>query len=191
MTLYFFINSKVWGIGLFPERPKRGDRVMHDDDCLSAGALVRELTDSSAHRKPMKKIGLSVLSPKYEVFCCDQSGPPARRSEPDWRKEGAYLTHSTRCRLLRAFDALPHAARVTCIRRPLFFRVARSTRMTQIWALLRQSDSDRLEKRPSDLRQNTSYFEDRTLASSHGFHRLMKRPRRNNRNFRLCERCSS
>src|SRR5271165_6849659 len=27
----------------------------------------------------------SVLSPKYEVFCCDQNGPPARRSEPDWR----------------------------------------------------------------------------------------------------------
>src|SRR6202140_3211745 len=33
----------------------------------------------------------SVLSPKYEVFCCDQNGPPARRSEPDWRMEGAYL----------------------------------------------------------------------------------------------------
>ena len=62
------------------------------------------------------------------------------------------------------FDALPHAARVTCIRRPLFFRVARSTRMTQIWALLRQSASDRLEKQPTDLRQNTSYFGDRTLA---------------------------
>jgi hypothetical protein len=27
----------------------------------------------------------SVLSPKYEVFCCDQNGPPARR------EEGAYL----------------------------------------------------------------------------------------------------
>src|SRR6202035_5838775 len=27
----------------------------------------------------------SVLSPKYEVFCCDQNGPPARRSEPDGR----------------------------------------------------------------------------------------------------------
>src|ERR1700750_2379448 len=23
----------------------------------------------------------SVLSPKYEVFCCDQNGPPARRKE--------------------------------------------------------------------------------------------------------------
>ena len=27
-----------------------------------------------------------------------------------------YLAHSTRCRLLRAFDAVPHVARVTCIR---------------------------------------------------------------------------
>jgi hypothetical protein len=30
-------------------------------------------------------IGASVLSPKYEVFCCDQNEPPARRSEPDRR----------------------------------------------------------------------------------------------------------
>src|SRR5246127_3853798 len=41
----------------------------------------------------------------------------------------------------------------------LFFRVARSTRITQIWAL-----RSRLEKQPTDLRQNTSYFGDRTLA---------------------------
>jgi hypothetical protein len=40
----------------------------------------------------------------------------------------------------------------------LFFRVARSTRMTRIWAL-----RSRLEKQPTDLRQNTSYFGDRTL----------------------------
>src|SRR5271156_6477008 len=40
----------------------------------------------------------------------------------------------------------------------LFFRVARSTRMTQIWAL-----RSRLEKQPIDLRQHTSYFGDRTL----------------------------
>jgi hypothetical protein len=47
-----------------------------------------------------------------------------------------------------------------------FFRVAHSTRMIQIWALrYRQSGSDRLEKRPTDLRQNTCYFGDRTLGS--------------------------
>ena len=51
----------------------------------------------------------------------------------------------------------------------LFFRVARSTRMTKIWALLRQSGSDRLEKQPTDLRQNTSYFGDRTLEGPDAF----------------------
>jgi len=41
----------------------------------------------------------------------------------------------------------------------LFFRVARLTRMTQIWVL-----RSRLEKQPTDLRQYTCYFGDRTLA---------------------------
>jgi hypothetical protein len=45
-----------------------------------------------------------------------------------------------------------------------FLRRGGSTRMTQIWVLYRQSGSDRLEKQPIDLRQNTSYFGDRTLA---------------------------
>ena len=52
----------------------------------------------------------------------------------------------------------------------LFFRVARSTLMT--WALLRQSGSDRLEKQPTDLRQNTSYFGDRTLEQLPGLPRV-------------------
>ena len=43
----------------------------------------------------------------------------------------------------------------------LFFRVARSTRMTQIWVL-----RSRLEKQPTDLRQYTCYFGDRTLTST-------------------------
>jgi hypothetical protein len=47
----------------------------------------------------------------------------------------------------------------------LFFRVARSTRMTQIWVLYRQSGSDRLEKHPTDLRQYTCCFGDRTLEA--------------------------
>jgi hypothetical protein len=42
----------------------------------------------------------------------------------------------------------------------LFFRVGRSTRITKIRAL-----RSRLEKQPTDLRQNTSYFGDRTLVS--------------------------
>ena len=41
----------------------------------------------------------------------------------------------------------------------LFFRVARSTRMIQIWVL-----RSRLEKQPTDLLQTTSYFGDRTLG---------------------------
>ena len=40
----------------------------------------------------------------------------------------------------------------------LFFRVARSTRMTQIWAL-----RSRLEKQPTDLRRRHHYFRDGTL----------------------------
>ena len=46
----------------------------------------------------------------------------------------------------------------------LFFRVARSTRMTRIWALLRQSGSDRLEKQPTDLRRPHHYMRDGALA---------------------------
>ena len=43
----------------------------------------------------------------------------------------------------------------------LFFRVARSTRMTQIWVL-----RSRLEKQPTDLRQYACYFGDRTPSAS-------------------------
>jgi hypothetical protein len=52
----------------------------------------------------------------------DQNGAPARRSEPDWRKEGAYRARSTRRRLLRAFDACREQA--TARRSKLQFRVA-------------------------------------------------------------------
>jgi hypothetical protein len=41
----------------------------------------------------------------------------------------------------------------------LFFRVARSTRMTQIWALRL-----RLEKQPTDLRRNSRDLGDGTLG---------------------------
>jgi hypothetical protein len=96
--------------------------------------------------------GASVLSPKYEVFCCDQNGPPARR------EEGAYLnpyvTDEQRGRRPIFIATLRAGASW------LFFRSARSTRMTQIWAL-----RSRLEKQPTDLRQITSYFGDRTLGT--------------------------
>src|SRR6266446_4488061 len=35
--------------------------------------------------------GASAPSHMYLAYGCVQNGPPARRSEPDWRKEGAYL----------------------------------------------------------------------------------------------------
>ena len=68
----------------------------------------------------------------------------------------------------------------------LFFCVARSTRMTQIWALYRQSGADRLEKQPTDLRRRHHYMRDGTLgrdpfnrpARCHGVVRLpdMRQP---------------
>src|SRR5580704_16074874 len=97
----------------------------------------------------------SVLSPKYEVFCCDQNGPPARREEGAYLNR--YVTDEQRSRRPVFIATLWAGASW------LFFRVARSTRMTKIWAL-----RSRLEKQPTDLRQNTSYFGDRTLAKVFG-----------------------
>ena len=55
----------------------------------------------------------------------------------------------------------------------LFFRVACSTRMTQIWAL-----RSRLEKQPTDLRRRHHYLRDGTLApaSSAGYWPSCPRP---------------
>ena len=47
--------------------------------------------------------------------------------------EGAYLARSTRCRLLRAFDALPHEARVTSILPVRVGRLAMSKRQRVEW----------------------------------------------------------
>src|SRR5580700_1539588 len=47
--------------------------------------------------------------------------------------KGAYLAHSTRCRLLRAFDALPHAARVTCVHLICLGWLAMSKRQRVEW----------------------------------------------------------
>jgi hypothetical protein len=93
----------------------------------------------------------SVLSPKYEVFCCDQNGPQARREEGAYLNR--YVTDEQRSRRPIFIATLWAGASW------LFFRVARSTRMNQIWAL-----RSRLEKQSTD-RQNTSYFGDRTLES--------------------------
>jgi hypothetical protein len=55
----------------------------------------------------------------------------------------------------------------------LFFRVARSTRVTQIWVL-----RSRLKKQPTDLRQSTCYFGDRTLVLSRAANSAMNRVRK-------------
>jgi tetratricopeptide (TPR) repeat protein len=58
----------------------------------------------------------------------------------------------------------------------LFFCVARSTRMIQVWALRhRQSGSDRLEKQPTGSRQNICYFGDRARVRLSEF-MIPKRP---------------
>src|SRR6201987_4793677 len=91
------------------------------------------------------------------MFRCDQNGPPARRSEPDWRKEGAYLngyvTDEQRSR--RPI----FIATLWAVASWLFFRVARSLRIDSRYARRnRQSGSDRLEKQPTDPRRNICLF---------------------------------
>src|SRR6266436_9340995 len=93
----------------------------------------------------------SVPSPKSLGLRCVQTWPSARREEGAYLKR--YVTDEQRGRR-PIFNATLRAAASW-----LFFCVARSTRMTQIWAL-----RSRLEKQPTDLRQNTCYFGDRTLA---------------------------
>src|ERR1700685_2272422 len=95
----------------------------------------------------------SVLSHKYQGFCGDENGPPARR------EEGAYLhryvTDEQRSRRPIFIATLRAVASW------LFFRVARSTRMNQIWAL-----RSRLEKQPTGRRRKPCYLWDRTLNAS-------------------------
>ena len=88
--------------------------------------------------------------PKSLGFRCVQNGSSARR------EEGAYLDRyvTDEQRSSRPiFNATLRAAASW-----LFFRVARSTRMTQIWAL-----RSRLEKQPTDLRRNSRDLGDGTL----------------------------
>src|SRR6516162_2750498 len=62
------------------------------------------------------------------IFRCDQNGPPARQSEPDWQLEGAYLnryvTDEQRSRR-PIFIATPWARQVACFSALLAPRVSR------------------------------------------------------------------
>src|ERR1700691_3217361 len=86
------------------------------------------------------------------AFVAIKNGPPARR------EEGAYLhryvTDEQRSRRPIFIATLRAVASW------LFFRVARSTRMNQIWAL-----RSRLEKQPTGRRRKPCYLWDRTLGT--------------------------
>jgi hypothetical protein len=107
----------------------------------------------------MNSGGASVLSPKYEVYCCDQNGPPARREEGAYLNR--YVTDEQRSRPPIFIATLRAGASWL-----FFLRRGGSTRMTQIGTLLPPVRlGPRLEKQPTDFRQYTSYFGDRTLGA--------------------------
>jgi hypothetical protein len=98
----------------------------------------------------------SVPSPKSLEFRCVQMGR-LRGGPSRTGAKGAYLDRyvTDEQRSSRPiFNATLRAAASW-----LFFRVARSTRMTQIWAL-----RSRLEKQPTDLRRNSRDLGDGTLG---------------------------
>src|ERR1700745_4238313 len=86
-------------------------------------------------------------------FVAIKNGPSARREEGAYLNR--YVTDEQRSRRPIFIPTLRAGARW------LFFRVARSTRMTQIWVL-----RSRLEKQPTDLRQYACYFGDRAPSAS-------------------------
>src|SRR5208283_2776339 len=106
-------------------------------------------------RRRLAQLRTSAPSPKSLGFRCVQNGSSARR------EEGAYLNRyvTDEQRSSRPiFNATLRAAASW-----LFFCVARSTRMTQIWAL-----RSRLEKQPTDLRRRHHYMRDGTLGFGPG-----------------------
>src|ERR1700690_3586205 len=96
-------------------------------------------------------VGPNVLSHKQHGFRCDQNGPPERR------EKGAYLHRSVTDEQRSRRPIF--IATLRAVASWLFFRVARSTRMNQIWAL-----RSRLEKQPTDRRQRHHYLRDGALG---------------------------
>jgi hypothetical protein len=97
------------------------------------------------------------------IFSCDQNGPPARRSEPDWQLEGAslngYVTYEQRSRRPIFIATLWAAASL------LFFRVARSSRIA-LDMLVATASPARTALKNSQLTcgERHAYFADRTLV---------------------------
>ena len=104
-------------------------------------------TDVSCDKRHISAVDHNLVScPRNkQVYCCDQNGPSARREEGAYLNR--YVTDEQRGR--RPI----FIATLWAVASWLFFRVARSTRMTQIWVL-----RSRLEKQPTDLRQYTCLF---------------------------------
>ena len=98
------------------------------------------------------------------IFRCDQDGPPARRSEPDWQLEGAYLkryvTDEQRSRR-PIFTATLWAAASW-----LFSRVARSSRI-DLDMLVATASPARTALKNSQLTcgERHAYFGNRTLGA--------------------------
>jgi hypothetical protein len=101
---------------------------------------------------------MSCLRNKH-IFRCDQNGPPARRSEPDWQLEGAYperyVTDEQRSRWPIFIATLWAAASW------LFFGVARSSRIGLDMIVARA-----LKNRQLTCGERHAYFGDRTLRAT-------------------------
>jgi hypothetical protein len=97
------------------------------------------------------------------MFRCDQNGPPARRSEPNWHQEGAYLKA---IRNRRATQPPPlFIATLRAAASWLFFRVARSLRIKSRYARrYRESGSAALKNSQLTGGKTYTYFGDKTLA---------------------------
>jgi hypothetical protein len=99
-----------------------------------------------------------------DIFRCDQNGLPARRSEPDWHLEGAYLnryvTDEQRSRRPIFIATLWAAASW------LFFSVARSSRI-DLDMLVATASPARTALKNSQLTcgERHAYFGDRTQAT--------------------------
>jgi len=97
------------------------------------------------------------------IFRCDQNGQPARRSEPDWQLEGAYLNRyvTDEQRSRRPIFIATHWAAASW----LFFRVARSSRIDLDILVVHALKNSQLT-----CGERHAYFGDRTLSRSCHFH---------------------
>jgi hypothetical protein len=84
-------------------------------------------SDSFVVAKRRRDQTASAPSHMYLAYGCVQNGPPARRSEPDWRREGAYLNGSVTDEQ-RGRRPIFNAT-LRAVAGWLFFRVARSLRI--------------------------------------------------------------